>query len=184
MSSEHYTIGYGAGAANMAQRTAQREATFFLPHLNSLGPSARVIDCGCGPGSITIGIARQVPSGQVVGVDIGSTHIEHAIAHASQEGVLNVTFKIGSIYDLPYFDSCFDAAFTNGVIGHLDDPVSAIKEMRRVIREGGVVAVRTADVGTFVWSPTYDILDQTVQITAELLTKNGDRKHLRSPLFR
>ena len=105
MSSEHYTIGYGAGAANMAQRTAQREATFFLPHLNALCPSARVIDCGCGPGSITIGIARQVPSGQVVGVDIGSTHIEHAIAHASQEGVLNVTFKIGSIYDLPYSEA-------------------------------------------------------------------------------
>ena len=94
-----------------------------------------------------------------MGVDIGSTHIEHAIAHASQEGVLNVTFKIGSIYDLPYSDSSFDAAFTNGVIGHLGDPVSAIKEMRRIIREGGVVAVRTADVGTFVWSPTNDILD-------------------------
>jgi len=172
-SSEHYTNGYGAGAANMAHRTTQRAAAFPLPHLNTLGANAHVIDCGCGPGSITIGIARQVPSGQVVGVDIGSTHIEHAISHASQEKVLNVTFKIGSIYDFPYSDSSFDAAFTNGVIGHLGDLVSAIKEMRRIIREGGVVAVRTADVGTFVWSPINDILDQMVQITAELLTKNG-----------
>ena len=168
-SSEHYTNGYGADVEKMAQR----EAAFPLPHLNALGTNAHVIDCGCGPGSITIGITGQIPSGQVVGSNIGSTHIEHAIAHTSQERVLNVTFKIGSIYDLPYSDSSFDAAFTNGVAGHLGDPVSAIKEMRRVIREGGGVAVRTADVGTFMWSPTNDILDQTVQITAELLTKNG-----------
>lgn len=171
-SSEHYTIGYGAGAANMADRSAEREASFFLPRLNALGPISRVIDCGCGPGSITIGIAKQVPSGRVVGIDIGANHIEMANSVATAEAVRNVTFLVGSVYEIPYADGSFDAAFSNGVIEHLSDPIAAIKEMRRVTREGGLVAIRASDVGTFVWSPTNDILDHTIPILAAVMTAN------------
>ena len=53
--------------AEMALRTASQEAAFFLP---SLRPGIRVLDLGCGPGSITLGLAEAVDPGEVVGVDL------------------------------------------------------------------------------------------------------------------
>jgi ubiquinone/menaquinone biosynthesis C-methylase UbiE len=53
--------------AQLTRRTAAREGAFFLPHLR---PGMRVLDCGCGPGSITVGLAAAVAPGQAVGIDL------------------------------------------------------------------------------------------------------------------
>ena len=68
---EVYTPGYG-GPTNqvMVRRTAAGAASFLLPHLRS---GIRLLDCGCGPGSITIGLAEAVAPGEVVGIDLEPT---------------------------------------------------------------------------------------------------------------
>ena len=63
-----------------ARRTAQVNAAFLLPHLK---PGMRLLDCGCGPGSITVGLAQAVAPAETVGIDASPDAIEAARAHAA-----------------------------------------------------------------------------------------------------
>src|SRR5215212_8050002 len=99
MPAETYTYGANPAveAAQMA-RTAAEQADFFLPHLR---PGMRVLDAGCGGGSITLGLAAAVAPGEVVGVDIEAQRLVGARRLAAERGVANVRFEPGDIYDLP-----------------------------------------------------------------------------------
>ena len=66
-----YTPGHSQNAIEfMARRTIESHGEFFLPYLT---PGVSVLDCGCGPGSITLGIANRIGNGTVVGVDFGES---------------------------------------------------------------------------------------------------------------
>jgi hypothetical protein len=56
-------------------------------------------------------------------------------------GITNVTFHAASVYQLPYADSSFDAAFACAVLQHLSTPLTALKELRRVLKPGGVIGI-------------------------------------------
>lgn len=150
MSEEKYSIGYGDNITRRhMKRTAETRASFFIPHLR---PGMRLLDCGCGPGSITVGLARIVAPGTVVGIDIEPKQIERARGRADA-GTVSLHFQTGNIYDLPFPDASFDAAFAHNVLEHLSDPLKALKEMRRVLKPGGVIGVRDPYFGTAVIEP-------------------------------
>ena len=128
----------------LAARTASREVAFFLPHLRS---GMRVLDVGCGPGSITLGLAEVVAPAEVVGVDLQPAQVEQARALAAERGVTNARFEVASVYELPFPNGSFDAVLAHGVLMGLREPVRALQELRRVLRPGGVVGVRDADMG-------------------------------------
>jgi SAM-dependent methyltransferase len=145
-----YTIGHKECAlAYMRFRTAERSCGFFRHHV---GPASRVLDCGCGPGSITVGLARWAPDGQTVGIDIGADQLDGARALARDLGVRNVAFRQGSIFDLPFPDDSFDVVFSQTVLFHVPHPQKALAEIKRVLRPGGVVALRDAiNASMFIW---------------------------------
>ena len=118
-----------------AQRTADSHASFLLPHIE---PGMNLIDVGCGLGSITLGLAEAVAPGHVVGVDLNEDAIAKAQDTARERGINNVTFRVGSCYELPFADATFDAAFAHMVLMHLDDPARATTEVWRVLKDGGV----------------------------------------------
>jgi SAM-dependent methyltransferase len=162
-----YTHGHiGPVVANHATRTAANSAAFLLPHLE---PSMRLLDVGCGPGSITIDLASHVA--EVVGVDAAPVAIE--AARRSAGGRENVTFQIADTYQLPFPDDSFDVVCAHQVLQHLGDPVGALSEMRRVLRAGGRVAVRDADYGTMVHSPHDDRIDRWLALYHELTRHHG-----------
>lgn len=98
---ERYIHGYDAWTREwMARRTAEGELSFLLPHLR---PGLSLIDCGCGPGSITTDLARRVVPGGAVGLDIEPRQVESAARLAAAEGVTNVSFQVG-FYELPFAD--------------------------------------------------------------------------------
>jgi SAM-dependent methyltransferase len=105
----------------------------------------RLLDCGCGPGSITVGFAEVVSPGGVVGIDIEPKMIERAEAFASENQVANVEFRVADITDLPFDEGQFDVVFSSSVLEHLVEPVKALSEMRRVLRPGGLMAVVQTD---------------------------------------
>jgi len=123
-------------------RTATREGAFFIPHL---APTMHLLDCGCGPGTITAGLAQIVAQGHVTGMDREAAELEQARRYAEQQGFANVTFQLGNLYEIPFPDDTFDAVFAHAVLQHLAEPARALQEMRRVLKPGGLIGVREED---------------------------------------
>src|SRR6202451_3339971 len=131
-------------------RTAENSAAYLLPWLT---PAAHLLDVGCGPGTITVDLAGRVPAGRVTGIDAAAEALADARAEAARRDQRNITFDVGDVRQLGFDDASFDIVHAHQVLQHLADPVSALAEMRRVCRPGGVVAARDGDYGGFLWFP-------------------------------
>lgn len=146
-----YTLGYGDEAVRfMIRRTAETHAGFFLPWLS---PGMNLLDCGSGLGTITLGLARRVAPGRVVGVDAAESQVQAAQARAAAEGVDNVHFQTADVTALPFPAESFDAVFSHALLEHLPDRSAAAREFHRVLKPGGVVGVRCPDWGGFIIAP-------------------------------
>jgi SAM-dependent methyltransferase len=133
-------------------RTAENSAGYLLPTLRET-KAARVLDIGCGPGTITADLAELVPDGQVIGLDIAAGILADASAEAERRRLTNVSFEVGDTYRLAFADRSFDVVHAHQVLQHLADPVAALTEMRRVGKPGGVIAARDGDYGGMFWYP-------------------------------
>jgi SAM-dependent methyltransferase len=131
-------------------RTAENSAGYLLP---LLAAGQQVLDVGCGPGTITVGLATRVGEGRVVGIDAAEEVLADASAEAARHGQRNVSFEVGDVYRLGFEDGAFDVVHAHQVLQHLADPVAALIEMRRVCRPGGIVAARDGDYGGMIWFP-------------------------------
>src|SRR5437660_8574741 len=140
----------GAHSPAHARRTAAHNAAFLLPHLK---PGMKLLDTGCGPGSITIGLAEAVAPAETVGIDASADAIEEARALAASRGCTNLRFEVADVYALPFEDATFDAAFSHAVMQHLRDPLTALREIRRVLKPGGVVGIADADHDGTILAP-------------------------------
>ncbi len=156
--------------ASHASRTAEEAAGFLLNHLK---PGMRLLDIGCGPGSITIGLARYVAPAEVVGIDQAEEALDAARRLASDESVPNVLFERADVYDLPFTDGTFDVVYGHQIMQHLADPVAALTEAHRVLRPGGYVAVRDADYGTMTHHPHDPMLEEWLSRYHETARGNG-----------
>ncbi|BAX94458.1 methyltransferase domain-containing protein [Mycobacterium shigaense] len=138
------------------QRTAEDSAAYLLSHLH---PGLSMLDIGCGPGTITADLAARVAPGPVTAVDQVVDVIDVARAEAARRGATNVSFATADVHRLQFPDATFDVVHAHQVLQHVADPVQALREMRRVCRPGGIVAVRDADYAGFVWFPELPALD-------------------------
>lgn len=169
-SGDTYTHGHHASVVNAhAARTASDSAGYLLPHLTA---GAAVLDVGCGPGSITVDFARIVAPGRVIGLDRSEDVISQASALSRERGTDNAEFVTGNIYDLDFADESFDVVHAHQVLQHLVDPVAALREMRRVARAGGIVAVRDADFRGVFWFPEVPELDEWMELYQQLARGN------------
>jgi SAM-dependent methyltransferase len=118
-------------------------------------------------------IAEKVAPGEVVGVDLQPSQVAQAQALSAARGVMNVHFEVADVYRLPFPDGSFDAVFAHVVLMHLREPVRALKEMRRVLRPGGIVGVRDTDWGGRIHAPMTPLLEQWYAITVRVREHNG-----------
>jgi len=145
----------------------ENSAGYLIPHLRS---GISLLDVGCGPGTITADLAGRVAPGRVIGIDRESAVIEKA---AGPEAPGNLEFVTGDAYALPFADESFDVVHAHQVLQHLTDPVAALAEMRRVLRTGGLLAVRDGDYGAFVWAPQDPRLDRWMELYHDVCHRNG-----------
>jgi ubiquinone/menaquinone biosynthesis C-methylase UbiE len=139
-----------------SRREATHQAAFLLPHLE---PGLNLVDIGCGPGTITLGLAEAVAPGFVIGVDHDEAHAAAARALVSEHGRDNVTFERASAMLLPFDDESFDVAFENDMFVHLaDQAVEAARQAFRVLKPGGLLAARDADASLALWGNPVDDL--------------------------
>jgi SAM-dependent methyltransferase len=168
---DRYTHGHHEAVLRSHRwRTADNSAAYLLPHL---GQGAHVLDVGCGPGTLTVDIARRVAPGRVVGVDVSGEVIEQAEAHAAEVGGVNTTFITGDFRSVGLEAGSFDVVHAHQVLQHLADPVGALRAMAALARPGGLVAARDSDYGAFTWAPADARLDRWAALYREVTRGNG-----------
>lgn len=171
MNDATYTPGHSQNASDfMAKRSLASHGQFFAQYLR---PGLSVLDCGCGPGSITLGIAEAVYPGNTVGIDLGESQIARAKAAISGTSQANVAFQVAACYSLPFPADTFDRVFSHALFEHLSEPVRAMTELRRVLKPDGMVGLCSPDWGGFMLSPPSDALTQAVSSYRTLQTRNG-----------
>ena len=151
-------------------RTVANSAAYLIPELRLGGT---LLDVGCGPGTITVDLARRLSPGHVVGIDASASIVDHAAGLAADEGVHNATFRTGDVYALDFADASFDIVHAHQVMQHLARPVLAMAEIRRVLRPGGVFAARDVDYGGVMIAPTINGLTEWMQVYREVHYWNG-----------
>ena len=135
-----YTMGFGEEMLEALRRyTAEANAAYLLTHLR---PGQRVLDFGCGPGTISVGLAKAVAPGELHGIDMDEQTIGVAKAVVDSQGVNNATFHVGDVTDLPFEDGYFDVAHCHNVLMHVLDTQAVLSEVKRVLKPGGLIACR------------------------------------------
>lgn len=112
-----------------------------------LTPGMRVLEVGCGPGTLAPYLAAGVNPGTVTAVDLDKEFIQYAEDKAHREGHTGIRYLVANAYHLPFANGQFDAAISYTGIGVLQQPRQAIREMVRVVRPGGSIAVAEAVTG-------------------------------------
>jgi ubiquinone/menaquinone biosynthesis C-methylase UbiE len=149
-------------------RTAANSAAYLLPHLE---PSMHILDIGAGPGTITADLAGLVDT--VTSTEITDEALALSREHIASRSLTNVTFDVQDVHRLTYPDSSFDVVHAHQVLQHVEDPVGALTEMRRVTKTGGIVAARDSDYAAFAWYPLLPELDDWLQLYRSVARANG-----------
>jgi len=151
-------------------RTAENSAAYLLPRLKS---GDTLLDIGCGPGTITADLAMLVTPGRVTALEVTAPALDLARAEIGKRGLSTVDFAVGDVHALDFPDGTFDVVHAHQVLQHVGDPVAALREMRRVTRPGGVIAVRDSDYAAFTWFPEIPELTDWLALYQRLARANG-----------
>ena len=166
-----YTMGYSEEFLQLLdRRSAETNAAYLLPHLK---PGLRVLDFGCGPGTITVGLARAVDPGEVHGIDMEESQIGMAHSAAEAGGHANVTFHVGDVTALPFDDNVFDVAHCHAVLMHVPGTAAVLSEVKRVLKPGGIVASREMFVESSFLEPSDENVGEAWATFSRLLAANG-----------
>lgn len=120
-----------------------------MAEVSGASEDSEVADVGTGTGFVAAGIAPRVK--RVTGIDSAPAMIEVARENLRALGLSNVDLAVGDVARLPLEDGSVDAAFANMVLHHAEDPVAMLREMTRVVRPGGTVAVTDEVEHSYAW---------------------------------
>ncbi|OAL57339.1 S-adenosyl-L-methionine-dependent methyltransferase [Pyrenochaeta sp. DS3sAY3a] len=158
---EQYHLGEHEETLDLFRlRNAQNCCGYLLPHLRSLKPSFRLLDLGCGPGSITFDLANLFPEAIIIGVDLSkevTAQNNAKIPYYSKHS--NIEFRAGDMLEpLSFLDvselGSFDVVHEHATLIHMPDAPEALRQMRSICKShNGVVASRNGDMTSQILHP-------------------------------
>src|SRR5215471_9723575 len=131
-----YVANDGASYEQSMGRWSRRLAPPFIDFA-AIGSRAKIVDVGCGTGSLTFALAEAAPGATITGIDHSDAYAAYARSKASDSRLI---FEQGDAAALPYADGAFDAALSLLVLNFVPDAERAALEMARVTKPGGLVA--------------------------------------------
>jgi ubiquinone/menaquinone biosynthesis C-methylase UbiE len=128
-------------AAPFAAAAAIRneEALNLIVQWAGAGPDDTVLDVACGPGLLACAFARAVQ--HATGLDMTPAMLEQARKTQQEQGLNNVSWHQGDVYSLPFPEAQFSIVSSRFAFHHLQDPLLALKEMKRVCKPDGRIVV-------------------------------------------
>jgi ubiquinone/menaquinone biosynthesis C-methylase UbiE len=153
-----------------SKRRITDDAQFLVPLLEK---GMCVVDAGWGPGAMTRGIAERVAPGWVIGVDTNGERVATAWQLIRASPLQNVRLHVGDATAIPLRERAIAVVFANGLLEHLHAPAVAMAEFFRVLRTGGLVALRSPDWGAVILEPTSPTL------LASIALRNRWQRHNR-----
>ena len=163
-----YTMGFSEEfIASLRRYNAETSAFHLLPYLR---PGLRVLDFGCGPGTISVGLANYIDPGELRGVDMEESQIELARELAAASGRSNATFHVADVTDLPFENDFFDVAHGHNILMHIPDTGAALAEIMRVLKPGGIIGCREMITSASFVYPDLNIIPRSWDMLRDLLT--------------
>jgi SAM-dependent methyltransferase len=164
-----YTHGHAESVLRSHRtRTVENSAAYLLPYLR---PDHRLLDVGSGPGTITADLARLVR--EVVALEITDEAAALTRAELDRQGLAGIDVRVGDVHAIDLADDEVDVVHAHQVLQHVADPVTALREMARVTRSGGVLGVRDSDYAAFAWYPRPPELDRWLELYRDAARANG-----------
>ena len=151
-------------------RTVANSAAYLIPHLET---GLTLLDVGCGPGTITVDLARRLYPGQVTGIDASEQIVRRAAGLAFDEKVRNVSFRVGDAYALDFADESLNIVHAHQMLQHVANPVDVLREFRRVLKPGGLLAARDVDSGGVMYYPKLQGLQMWETASRDVQHWNG-----------
>ncbi len=120
--------------------------------------AARVLDVACGTAAVSIGLARAVPERTVVGIDQSTEMLAAGRERVARAGLAErIELREGRAEELPFEDASFDALTFTYLLRYVDDPAATMRELVRVVRPGGTIAMQEFGLPSGIWRPLWEL---------------------------
>jgi demethylmenaquinone methyltransferase/2-methoxy-6-polyprenyl-1,4-benzoquinol methylase len=120
--------------------------------------ATRVLDVASGTAAVAIELARRAPSRQVIGVDQSTEMLDAGRARVKAAGLSErINLREGRAEALPFADGEFDALTFTYLLRYVDDPAATMRELARVVRPGGTIAMLEFGVPSGIWRPLWEL---------------------------
>ncbi|QHI69649.1 class I SAM-dependent methyltransferase [Tichowtungia aerotolerans] len=166
------------------------QATIALKHeqkiweQTGLKPGMNVLDLACGPGFTACELAKIVgDDGQVTGIDINEELIATAHQAKESEGVKNVSFTLGNLYELDLPENSFDFVYARFVFQHLEKPELALSNIRKILKPGGILCILDIDDNWTSFSPGSDAFIKFIRKAGAGQKQKGGNRLIGSQLY-
>ena len=136
-----FTVQHAAGYEQLMGRWSQKLAPLFIDFVG-IANGEKILDVGCGTGSLTFALARAADLGEIDAIDYSPVFVEETIRRNSDP---RIKVRQADASALPFADRAFDRALALLVLHFVPEAGKAVAEMRRVVRPGGVVAAAVWD---------------------------------------
>ena len=151
---------------SLMRRNAETNAAYLLAHLE---PGLRVLDVGCGPGNISVGLAQAVAPGEFYGIDRDESQVGMARAVAASLQCENATFQVGEATSLSFEDDFFDVVHCHDVLMHVPDTQAVLAEIKRVLKPGGLIGCRELIGQSSFTYPDYGVMGKSWELFEDLV---------------
>lgn len=177
-----YVHGYSEKETTRLEDQA-RTLEQILHHDSVFKPGSNVLEAGCGVGAQTSIIAKLNPECEFHSIDISQESLIEAETKIASLNITNVKFERANVFKLPFNENSFDTVFVCFVLEHLNQPETALGELKRVLKPGGQIMVIEGDHGSTFFHPDSNWARKTIQCQIDLMRAQGGNANIGRMLY-